>query len=87
MAHADEVGGLVINNEAFFQGTTYWENGVFNLYNLSNKFIAEVNGNSIDNLIYSQEKNRKINRPQINLDIVDKDLDSELSQILPATKT
>ncbi|MCE6090569.1 hypothetical protein J7894_00355 [Mycoplasmopsis agalactiae] len=87
LAHIDEIGGLVINNEAFFQGTTYWKNGMFNLYNLDNEFIVEVNGNSIDNLVYSQEKNRKINRPQINLNILDKDLDSELGQILPATKT
>ncbi|WP_337898204.1 M28 family peptidase [Mesomycoplasma ovipneumoniae] len=63
--HSDEVGGIAIAGEVFNQGTTYFDSGVFEIFDQNSEKINEISCVKIDNLVFSEEKSRKINRPNL----------------------
>ncbi|WP_337904395.1 hypothetical protein [Mesomycoplasma ovipneumoniae] len=63
--HSDEVGGIAIAGEVFNQGTTYFDSGVFEIFDQNSEKINEISCVKVDNLIFSEEKSRKINRPNL----------------------
>ncbi|WP_322908882.1 hypothetical protein [Mycoplasmopsis felis] len=79
VSHCDEVGGLVINKNVYNQGTMYWEDGDYILYDENSSEIKSVRCFKTDNYIFSEEKDRKINRPHL----ICNNLDNNIYQILP----
>ncbi|MDW2913410.1 hypothetical protein R7X13_01160 [Mesomycoplasma ovipneumoniae] len=63
--HSDEVGGIAIAGEVFNQGTTYFYSGIFEIFDQNSEKINEISCVKVDNLIFSEEKSRKINRPSL----------------------
>ncbi|WP_341508009.1 M28 family peptidase [Mesomycoplasma ovipneumoniae] len=63
--HSDEVGGIGIAGEVFNQGTIYFDSGVFEIFDQNSEKINEISCVKVDNLIFSEEKSRKINRPNL----------------------
>ncbi|MDO6856532.1 hypothetical protein Q4502_02290 [Mesomycoplasma ovipneumoniae] len=63
--HSDEVGGIAIVGEVFNQGTTYFDSGVFEIFDQNSEKINEISCVKVDNIIFSEEKSRKINRPNL----------------------
>lgn len=63
--HSDEVGGIAIAGEVFNQGTIYFDSGVFEIFDQNSEKINEISCVKVDNLVFSEEKSRKINRPNL----------------------
>ncbi|WNM14879.1 hypothetical protein [Mesomycoplasma ovipneumoniae] len=63
--HSDEVGGIAIAGEVFNQGTTYFDSGVFEIFDQNSEKINEISCVKVDNLVFSEEKSAKINRPNL----------------------
>ncbi|MCP9306836.1 M28 family peptidase [Mesomycoplasma ovipneumoniae] len=63
--HSDEVGGIAIAGEVFNQGTTYFDSGVFEIFDQNSEKINEISCVKVDNLVFSEEESRKINRPNL----------------------
>lgn len=83
IAHTDEVGGIVINGEVFNQGSPYWESGIFEVFDKNGEKTGQISCQKADNLIFSDEKQRKINRPNLVCEKIDQ---KEIYQILPKNK-
>ncbi|WP_404924593.1 hypothetical protein [Mesomycoplasma hyopneumoniae] len=80
ISHADEAGGIAINGQVFNQGSPYWESGIFEVFDKNSVKINEITCQKVDNLIFSDEKQRKINRTNL---LCDKINHKEIYQILP----
>ncbi|MDW2910073.1 hypothetical protein R7W80_02635 [Mesomycoplasma ovipneumoniae] len=63
--HSDEVGGIAIAGEVFNQWTTYFDSGVFEIFDQNSEKINEISCVKVENLIFSEEKSRKINRSNL----------------------
>lgn len=81
IGHADEVGGLIINAKVYNVGTIFWKSEFYNIFDLDNNFLAKTQGKPAENIIFSHEKNQKINRPRLEIDLsLPKD---KIYQIIP----
>ncbi|WP_337895928.1 hypothetical protein [Mesomycoplasma ovipneumoniae] len=63
--HSDEVGGIAIAGDVFNQGTIYFDSGIFEIFDQNSEKINEISCVKVDNLVFSEEKSRKINRPNL----------------------
>ncbi|MDW2861122.1 hypothetical protein [Mesomycoplasma ovipneumoniae] len=63
--HSDEVGCIAIADEVFNQGTTYFDSGVFEIFDQNSEKINEISCVKVDNLVFSEEKSTKINRSNL----------------------
>lgn len=86
LAHADEVGGLIINKKVYNVGTMNWENdSLYSIFNLDNVLIQTSKGESLKNYLYSAEKQRKINRPNLKIWNTNELKNNEIYQVISST--